>query len=154
MYDKLKVRYVPAWLTAVADYYKTDIDKLECIVSKHDLVLYGLANTMLRTKLQQLGIHKDFVFPDVMEGEVYSQDDALFALYGQNHAGKTIPDFNLSRFAIRAGKAEGEIYLVELADGDECNLVKELLCAVSQYCGRKVAHGSDSFRRYLSAVKI
>jgi hypothetical protein len=32
--------------------------------------------------------------------------------------------------------------------------VKELLCAVSQYCGRKVAHGSDSFRRYLSSVKI
>jgi hypothetical protein len=101
-----------------------------------------------------MGIHKDFVFPDVMDGEVYSADDALFALYGQNHVGKTIPDFALTRFAIRAGKAEGEIYLVELTDGDEGNVVKELLCALSQYCGRKVAHGSDSFRRYLASVKI
>lgn len=154
MYDKLRIRYVPAWLTAVADYYKTDIDKLECIVSKHDLAAYGLANTLLRTKLQQLGIQRDFEFPDVSEGQVYSQDDALFALFGQNPDGRTIPDFNLTKFSIRPGKTEGEVYLVEVLSGDDSDLVKELLCAVSQYCGRKVAHGSESFRRYLAAVKI
>lgn len=154
MYDKLKVRYVPAWLTAVADYYKTDIDKLECIVSQHDLKLYYLANTMLRTKLQQMGIHKDFVFPDVMDGDVYSQEDALFALYGHNHADKVVSDFCLSAFVIKPGKQEGEVYLVEVADGEPRDIVKELVCAISQYCGKKVAHGSESFRRYLGSVKI
>jgi len=154
MFDKLTVRYVPAWLSAVADYYKTDIDKLECIVSKEDFKYYRVANMLLRTKLQQLGIQRDFVFPDVVDGEVFSQDDALFALYGPNSSGKTVPDFNLSKFLVKPGRCEGEVYLVETQSGEDNCLVTGLLLSISQYCGRKVAHGSDSFRRYLACVKI
>lgn len=154
MFEKLTVRYVPAWLTAVADYYKTDIDKLECIVSKEDFKFYLLANTMLRTKLQQLGIQRDFVFPDVADGDTYSQDDVLFALYGPNSSGKSVPEFDLTKFQVKPGKCEGEVYLVETQSGDDNCLVTGLLLGISQYCGRKVAHESDSFRRYLACVKI
>lgn len=153
MTDKLKIRYVPAWLTAVADYYQTDISKLECIVSEQDLLMYSLANTMLRTKLQQLQIVGDFEFPDVLDEETYTQDDALFALYGQNPDRKTVAEFKLTQFSIKPGKSEGEVYLVQQQSGDAYDLIKELTQAVAQYCGRKVAYGSSSFRQYLNSVK-
>lgn len=150
MKNPLEIRFIPKWLAGVIKHYDTDVTNFESIVSRHDAKLYKLANNLLRTKFELMRV-KDFVFPAAdIEGQ-YSEDDALFALYGQNPEGKTVPQFHLERFDVR-DDGKGGVILLEKSDGDLKDLCKELLVALDATRGRSYAYDSDSFKRYLVSV--
>lgn len=146
----LEVRFIPGWLSKVIDHYGTGHAEFERIVSKHDVRLYKLANNLLRTKLNQLDI-TDFVMPDAEISESFSEDDAQFALFGQNRDERKVPEWEMTRFQILTDKHEG-ILIVECDDAEPSDLLVELLKAVALYCGKEAAYNSSSFRRYLTNV--
>lgn len=150
MNNPLDIRFVPKWLAGVIKHYGTDVTNFESIVSRHDAKLYKLANNLLRTKFELMRV-KDFNFPAAdIEGQ-YSEDDALFALYGHNPEGKTVPQFHLERFVLRDDGKGGAI-LLETGEGDPKDLCHELLLALDAQRGRACTYDSDSFKRYLVSV--
>lgn len=151
MNNPLEIRFIPKWLGAVVSHYNADFANIESIVSPQDVKLYKLANYLLRTKFNLMRV-KDFIFPAAdIEGQ-YSEDDALFALFGQNPDRKSVPHFHLDRFIVKDDN-RGGVYLIE--QGGECepkDLCTELLHALDAQRGRGCVYNSDSFKRYLSSV--
>lgn len=151
MKKPLEVRYVPLWLAAAAHHYNGNLTNFESIVSKHDVKLYKLANNLLRAKFSLMRIN-DFQFAVADIDHQYSEDDALFALYGQNPEKKTIAHFHLTNFKIVDDGCGGILIVEEGAGTEPKNLIHELLTALDTYRGRQEAYGSDVFKRYLTSV--
>lgn len=145
----LELRFIPKWLNSSIQYHQTGYANFESIVSRHDLNLYKVANNLFQTALKRLLIN-DFVLPSAVLSASFSEDDALFALYGNNPDRLTVPDFNLTRFTIQPDP-NGGILVVEGGDEDN-NLVLELLLAIALYQGDDCAYRSSSFKRYLISV--
>lgn len=144
------LRFIPKWLGAVIRHYEAGYDEFEHIIAKHDLKLYKVANNLLRVKLNLLRI-RDFDMPSADHDEQFTEADALFALYGQNPKGLTVPQFDLSQFEIVPDKYDG-IFLIERDGGEHRDLVRELLLAIGLHRGKDEAYSSDCFRRYLGSV--
>ena len=152
MNKPIELRFIPLWLNKVVSYYNTDPKEFESIVSSHDVRLFKVANSLLRSKLKLLGID-DFEFPAV-EGleEGFSTEDALFALFGNNESGHALADFALTHFVIVPDKYDG-ILLLEKPSGEPAkDLMHELILSLALYRGKEVAYGSAVFRKYLAAV--
>lgn len=153
MISTLEVRYIPRWLAGVGDYCNVDIRDFERVLSKHDLHLYRLANHLFMSKLKSLGIADDFSFPDAedfLNGGGYSEDDAVFALYGADsrHA---VNQFDPKRFKIFSGKSSG-ILFIDDPKSDEQDLYETMVKALSFYVGKPTAYSSVTFRKYLEVT--
>lgn len=151
MSKPLEIRFIPKWLAAVVSHYNANFANIESIVSPQDVKLYKLANYLLRTKFDLMRV-KDFTFPCAdIEGQ-YSEDDALFALFGQNPDRKTVPHFELKHFDVRDDGQFGILLIEKGGDTPVKDLCTELLGALDAHCGRGAVYGSDSFKRYLTSV--
>lgn len=150
MNKPLTLRFIPKWLGSTILYHQANYDNFERIVSRHDLNMYRVANNLMQTTLKRLLI-SDFVLPDAELTQGFSEDDALFALFGQNPNSLTVPAFELNRFVI-VPDLEGGILVVEKDDGEDKNLVAELLLAIALYQGKEQAYSSTTFKRYLTLV--
>jgi hypothetical protein len=151
MNNPLEIRFVPKWLGSVISHYNSSLANLESIVSKQDVKLYKLANNLLRTKFELMRV-KDFTFPAAdIEGQ-YSEEDAVFALFGQNPENKAVPHFHLAHFEVHDDGRGGIFILEKGGDAEAKDLTKELLVALDTYRGRAQAFDSDSFKRYLLSV--
>lgn len=151
MNKPIELRFIPKWLSGVITHYNADYKDFESIVSKHDVDLYRLSNSLLRAAFSRLGI-RDFTFPDAEMGVQYSEEDVLFALFGNNPSNQKVGDFALTHFSIVPDRYDGVI-LIEKEHGDSnMNLVCELLKAVALYRGKDVAYESDSFKQFLIRI--
>jgi hypothetical protein len=147
----IELRFIPKWLGGAITHYKTDYKDFESIVSSHDVDLYRLANTMLKAALFRLGI-RDFVMPDALVSFKYSEEDALFALFGPNAGDKKIAEFALSSFSIVPDKYDGIIIVEKDNTTGKQDFLRELLNAVALYRGKEAAYSSDSFRQFLIRI--
>lgn len=151
MTNPLEIRFIPKWLGAVVSHYNANFANIESIVSPQDVKLYKLANNLLRTKFELMRV-KDFIFPAAdIEGQ-YSEDDALFALFGQNPDRKSVPHFELKHFDVRDDGRGGVLLIEKGGDTPAKDLCAELLGAIDAHRGRGAVYGSDSFKRYLTSV--
>lgn len=149
--DKIiELRFIPKWLGNAIKHYQTGYNNFESIVSRHDVKLYKVANNLLQTTLKRQLIG-DFVLPAAQLDETFSEEDAVFALFGQNLNRLEVAQFNLKYFNIVPDQYDG-ILIVECDGGEEKNLVLELLIAIALYRGKDQAYRSSSFKQYLSLV--
>lgn len=150
MNKPIELRFIPKWLGGAIAHYKADVKDFDSIVSRHDVDLYNVANNLLRSAFSRLQI-TDFNMPDAQIAKAFSDDDAMFALFGQNPERKTLQQFALTHFDIVPDKYDG-ILILERDGGRQKDLVTELVKALAMYRGKDVAYASSSFKTYLGLV--
>ena len=151
MNKPIELRFIPKWLNGAIMHYQSNYNNFESIVSRHDVEMYRVANNHMQTTLKRHLI-SDFVLPAAELTKAFSEDDALFALFGNNPNELTVPEFDLKRFVIIPDAYDGILIIEKDEDNEEKSLVGELLLALALYRGKEQAYGSTTFKRYLTLV--
>ena len=157
MKQPIELRFIPSWLGNVIDHYGTGHEDFDRIVSSHDLRLYKVANNLLQTHLRARLDITDFTFPDAALEGVFTEDDATFALFGNNPDRKAVSEFSLIHFKIVPDKGNGILVIAckgeSTTEGPQC-LVAELVKAIATYRGVEEAYQSVAFVRFLKNVNM